>query len=151
MAWDVGANAGRFSVALLRNFDQVVAIEPDPGAADLLFRRASGHPGIHPVVMDITDPSPDRGWRWNERSRLTERAQPDFTIWLAVIHHLCLGRGYPLEQILDNIAELSPAAVVEFVDANDEMSQELRLPAHRFRTATLETRLPRRYQNASTS
>ena len=125
VAWDVGANAGRFSIALLHNFDQVVSIEPDPGAADSLFRRANEHPGIHPVVMDITDPSPDRGWRLNERSRLAERARPDFTIWLAVIHHLCLGRGYPLDQVLDNIAELSPAAVVEFVDPEDEMSQEL--------------------------
>lgn len=125
VAWDVGANAGRFSIALLPNFDDVVAIEPDPGAADLLFRRASNKPGLHPVVMDITDPSPDRGWRLNERSRLAERAQPDLTLWLAVIHHLCLGRGYPLDQVLDNIAELSPTAVVEFVDSNDDMSQEL--------------------------
>ncbi len=125
VAWDVGANAGRFSVALLRHFDQVVSIEPDPGAADLLFRRAAEHPGLHPVVMDITDPSPDRGWRLNERSRLTERAKPDFAIWLAVIHHLCLGRGYPLDQVLDHVAELTPAAVVEYVDPDDDMSQEL--------------------------
>lgn len=125
VAWDVGANAGRFSIALLSNFDQVVAIEPDPGAADSLFLRASDHPGLHPVVMDITDPSPDRGWRLNERSSLTERAKPDFTIWLAVIHHLCLGRGYPLDQVLDNVAEISSTAVVEFVDPDDEMSQEL--------------------------
>ena len=130
VAWDVGANAGRFSVPLLDSFDQVVAIEPDPGAADSLFQRARNHPGIHPVVMDITDPSPDRGWRLSERARLTERAKPDFAVWLAVIHHLCLGRGFPLDQVLDHVAEVSPAAVVEFVDPDDAMSQELLASRH---------------------
>ncbi len=125
VAWDVGANAGLFSTAMVDHFDSVVAIEPDPGAADLLHRRSLDHANLHPVVMDITDPSRDRGWRLQERASLSIRAPADFSTWLAVIHHLCLGRGYPLSEVMALIAETSPVAVVEFVDAEDDMAVEL--------------------------
>lgn len=125
VAWDIGANAGQYSLALLDHFEQVLAIEPDPGAADRLYRRAGEHANLHPVVMDIADPSPDRGWRLHERSALGRRAPADFAIWLAVVHHLCLGRGYPVDEVAALVAEVSPVAVVEYVDPADDMSVEL--------------------------
>ena len=127
VAWDVGANAGHYALALTGLVDTVVGIEPDPGAADRLHQRCRQHQGsgLHAVAMDITDPSPDRGWRLHERRALHHRARPDLALWLAVVHHLCLGRGYPVEEVLDLVAETSPVAVVEYVDPDDPMGQEL--------------------------
>lgn len=125
IAWDVGANTGVFSEILAGFFDTVVAIDSDVGAVDGMYRRLGDTRSIVPLVMDITDPSPDRGWHGRERRALTARAAPDFSVWLAVAHHICLGGEVPVGAFADLVADTSPAAVVEFVAPDDPMSQRL--------------------------
>lgn len=125
VAWDVGANAGHYAIALLPFFDVVVGVEPDPLAAERMYGRSRHHEGLQVAMMDITDPSPDRGWRNAERSTLRHRAAPDFSAWLAVVHHLCISHGYPVTEVLDLVGETSAASVVEFVDPADPKALEL--------------------------
>jgi hypothetical protein len=127
VAWDVGANTGVFSEILAKHFPTVVAIDSDSGAVDAMYRRLrdAGVGGIVPLVMDMADPSPDRGWRGKERPSLLRRAEPVFATWLAVVHHICLAGEVPVEGLLDLMAETSPHAVVEFVGPHDPMSRRL--------------------------
>jgi hypothetical protein len=128
LAWDVGANAGRHAVALLDAFPTVVALDGDSGAVDRMYRAFRGTAEgerIVPMVVDIADPSVNRGWRGAERRGLLERGKPDFALWLAIAHHICLGRGVPLSEFVALVAEVSAEAVVEFVDADDPMSRRL--------------------------
>lgn len=130
LAWDVGANTGRYSRALAARFACVVAMDADAGAVDRLYRalrQEGGAPAraIAPLVADLMDPSPARGWRGRERAGLLERGRPDLALFLGLVHHLCLGRGVPLDEFVDLACATAPAAVVEFVGAEDPMSQTI--------------------------
>lgn len=128
LALDAGANVGRHARILARTFDHVAALDADPGAVDRLYLQLKGTPEerkILPLVVDLMNPSPSQGWRGRERSSLGERMRPDLALYLALVHHLCLGAGVPLEEFVELVAETSPLAVVEFVSAADPMSQTL--------------------------
>ena len=129
LALDIGANAGHYSQILSPHFETVVAIEPDEAAADTLYRRLkdgalSGN--IVPMVIDIVDPPGGRGFGNRERQPALERIErADLVTWLAVIHHLVLGRNVPLELIFELAERLSDHHVFEHVDPKDEMSKLL--------------------------
>jgi len=128
LAWDVGANTGHYSRILARHYACVVAIDADAGAIDRLYAGLQAAPEaerIVPLVVDIMQPTPARGWRGRERAGLSERGRPQLALHLALSHHLCLGRGVPLDEWLDLVRETSPAAVVELVAADDPHSQAL--------------------------
>jgi hypothetical protein len=128
LAWDVGANTGRYARVLARRFDLVVAMDGDAGAVDRLYTALRGTPEARrllPVVVDVMNPSPAQGWRGTERSTLAARGVPGLALYLALVHHLCLGRGVPLAGFLDLVQETSPLSVVEFVTREDAMSQRL--------------------------
>ena len=126
LAWDVGANTGRYSRVLARHFEMVVAMDVDPGAVDRLYHDVQGtaeERAILPLVIDLMNPSPAQGWRGAERDPLLHRGRPALATYLALIHHVCLGQGVPLDEFLDLVRATSPAAVVEFVSIDDPMSQ----------------------------
>ncbi len=127
VAWDVGANTGFFSELLAEFYEVVVALDSDAGAVDTMYRRLreAGNRRILPLVVDITDPSPNRGWRGAERRSLAGRSEADFATWLAVIHHVCIAGEVPIGAFLDLVVETSPRSVVEFVSPDDPMAQRL--------------------------
>jgi ribosomal protein L11 methylase PrmA len=127
VAADVGANAGLFTRILSEQFVQVLGIDNDQGAVDQLYSstRLAGITNLTPLVVDITNPTPAFGWRGKERTSFVDRIQPDFATWLAVIHHLALGVGLPLQEIVSLVYEFSDEAVVEFVSMNDPMAQRI--------------------------
>jgi hypothetical protein len=127
-AWDVGANTGRHARLLANRVATVVAMDADPGAVDVLYRSLKANPPaarVLPLVVDVANPSPAQGWRGAERSEVESRSRPDLAIYLALLHHLCLGRGLPLKAVIDWIAETSELAVIEFVSADDPLSRML--------------------------
>lgn len=129
LAVDIGANTGRYSDTLAAHFDTVVAVEPDEAAADTLYRRVRNGDlasNITPMVMDLVDPSPGRGLMNEERSSALSRiANADLMTWLAVIHHLVLGRNVPVEMVFGLARSLSSRHVFEHVDPEDDMAQLL--------------------------
>ena len=111
VVWDVGANTGAFSEILARRLATVVAIDSYAGAVGAMYRRLrdAGNERIVPLLMEMADPSPDRGWRGQERRSLPQSGRPVLATWLAV-HHICLAGEVPVEGFLDLVVETSPHA-----------------------------------------
>lgn len=125
--WDLGCNSGEYSELALRSgARKVIGFEPDPGALNAAYRRAT-EKQLHflPLALDLANPSPALGWRQQERLGLAERRNADFVLCLALLHHLVLGRNLPLPQVLEWLISLAPRGVLEFVPKEDPMAQQL--------------------------
>ena len=127
LAWDLGCNDGRYSRIAAECCDYVVAVDGDHATVDALYRdlREVGERKILPLLMDLADPSPARGWRGLERGRLEERGIPDLVLCLALVHHLSIAANVPLAEVVDWLASLGATVVVEFADRDDEMVRRL--------------------------
>jgi SAM-dependent methyltransferase len=127
LAWDLGCNDGRYSRIAAETSDHVVAMDSDHASVDALFRslRADGDRRILPLVMDLADPSPNRGWQGLERLRLEDRGLPDIVLCLALVHHLSIGAHIPLASVIGWLRSLDAVLVVEFADREDGMVRRL--------------------------
>jgi hypothetical protein len=127
LAWDLGCNDGWFSRLVAEHADQVVALDGDDVVVDALYQslRKDGPANILPLVMDLVDPSPSRGWRLTERKAFTDRSQPDLVLALALVHHLSIGSNIPLDQVVDWFRSLGSPLLIEFVDRHDPMAKRL--------------------------
>jgi hypothetical protein len=127
LTWDVGCNDGRFARIAAESADLVVAFDADHATVDGLYRRLreEGREDILPLVMSVTDPSPDLGWRGRERASLDRRGTPELALCLAVVHHVCITGNVPVREFLDWLRSLDTALVIEFPDRTDPMVQRL--------------------------
>src|SRR6185437_6462275 len=125
LAWDLGANDGRFARALDAGY--VLALDGDERVVGELYAslRAEGSKTILPLVVDLADASPDRGWRGVERRRLEERGRPDLVLCLALVHHLAIGRNVPFAELVAWLRGLAARVVIEFADREDPMVARL--------------------------
>ncbi len=125
--WDLGANTGRYSRIAADAGKRVLAFDIDPAAAERNYRqlRAEGRADILPLILDVANPSPGIGWAGRERRSLLDRADPDITLALALVHHLAISRNVPLPMVLGLFADLAPWAIVEFVPKEDRMVRRL--------------------------
>lgn len=127
---DVGANTGHFSFLAAQAGASVVSLDFDAKSVDAIWHHASENGlNVLPLVQNIADPSPALGWRNRETKPFLERAAGDFDLvmMLALIHHLMLTNGIPLEEVVDLAAELSRGyCIIEYVGATDAMRQRLR-------------------------
>jgi hypothetical protein len=123
LVWDLGCNDGTYAKVCAGEGAYVVAADADHHVIDRLAREQ--HERILPLVVDLADPPPALGWRGAERRHLVARGKPDLTLALALVHHLAITRNIPLGELLDWLASLQGALVVEFVDPADEMAQRL--------------------------
>ena len=82
---------------------------------------------VLPLVVDLAEPSAGLGWRNSECQPFLERARgwPDLVLLLAVVHHLMVTAGVPLEEVVSLAAGLSRAAVVEYVGPQDGQFRRL--------------------------
>lgn len=124
---DLGCNDGRFARAAALHADQVVATDLDADVIDTLYRslRARGPANVLPLVMDIADPSPGLGWGGRERAAFEQRVKPDLVLCLALVHHLAVGRGIPLAEIVEHLCAYRAPVVVEVPHAEDPMVKVL--------------------------
>lgn len=127
LAWDLGCNVGIFSRIVAGHAKYVVAMDADQVAIDRLYRalKAEGSRTILPLVVNLTDPSPDLGWRNLERKRLSGRGRPELVIALALIHHVVIGGNIPLAEFLEWLRSLDAHLVIEFVTREDPMVKTL--------------------------
>jgi hypothetical protein len=127
LAWDVGGNDGRYALIAAEAADLVVALDADHATVDALYRRLRDErrEDILPLVMSVTDPSPDLGWRGRERASLERRGTPELVLCLAVVHHVCITGNVPVRELLDWLHSLGAALVIEFPDRDDPMVRRL--------------------------
>jgi hypothetical protein len=154
LVWDLGCNDGAFARIAAQHSGYVVAVDADDVVVDNLYRslREGGEPrNVLPLVVDLTDPSPARGWRNRERQAFLDRARPDVVMGLALVHHLAIAANVPLAQVLDWFASLGGTLIVEFVEPHDPMAR--RLLANKppgthdaYRTDAFETLLEERFE-----
>ena len=131
LVWDLGCNTGEYSRIAAEHALSVVAMDADHLAVDRLYQSLRRSPDardakvILPLVSNLADPSPNLGWRGQERKSLVERGRPELTLCLALIHHLVIGAGIPMRELLQWLAALNSRLVIEFVGKDDPMVQQL--------------------------
>ena len=148
--WDLGCNTGTYSRIAAERAGTVVAIDSDPLVVERLYQalKEDGAAGILPLVGDVADPSPDRGWRGAERPSLEGRGRPELILVLALAHHLVVEASIPLREVVAWLAGLGSAVVIEFVEREDPMVRAL-LDAKEERYADYDRRVfERRLQEA---
>jgi hypothetical protein len=119
--WDLGANNGLYTRLAADAGRTVMAVDGDPGAAEQLFRdlRKSDDRRITPLLIDLSNPSPALGWAGAERRSLSDRANADVLIALALVHHLAIGNNVPFDRISSYLAQLGRQLIIEFVPKED--------------------------------
>ncbi len=124
---DIGCNTGDYSaVALGNGANLAIGFDFDFGALDYAFNRAWRESlNFLPLHLDAANPSPNQGWLQAERHGLSERAQGDAVLALALVHHLAIARNIPLQQVIDWLVAMAPQGVIEFVPKTDPMVQRL--------------------------
>src|SRR5690554_4670141 len=125
---DLGANTGVFS-RLVQGLDDclVISMDVDPGAVEMNYLEAkrAGETHILPLVMDLTNPSPDIGWQNDERTSFSRRGPADLVLALALVHHLAISNNLPLPMISRALADLGRHLIIEFVPKEDSQVQRL--------------------------
>ena len=96
-----------------------------PSTASTARLRDEERTDILPLVMSLTDPSPDLGWRGLERARLERRGTPDLALALALIHHVVITGNVPVREFVAWLRSLDCALVIEFPERDDPMVQKL--------------------------
>ena len=127
LAWDIGCNDGRYALIAAESADLVVALDSDHATVDSLYRRLRDErrEDVLPLVMSVTDPSPDLGWRGRERASLERRGKPQLVLCLALAHHVCITGNVPVRELLGWLRSLDATVVIEFPDRADPMVQRL--------------------------
>ena len=125
---DLGANAGEYSrVARDAGASLVVAADADPVAVERGFRRltAGGEVNVHPLLVDLTNPSPLQGWDHAEWPSFAARGPFDAVLALALVHHLAIGNNVPLDGVAAMLTRLGRAVIIEWVPKQDPQVQRL--------------------------
>lgn len=127
LVWDLGCNTGRFSRMAEKHADCVVAADSDHASVERLYQsvKADGSLNVLPLVLDVTDPPPNLGWRGLERRAMLGRGRPDLVLSLALVHHLVITSNIPLAEVVEWFRELGGEVVVEFPTRDDEMVKRL--------------------------
>ncbi len=124
---DLGCNTGDYSRLAADAGAEVLAVDSDHDAVELLYRQLQTDPApITPMVVDLANPSPALGHLNAERPAFFERAQADCVLALALVHHLLVSANMPLSGICELLARLTRRdLVLEFVPRHDDMFQRL--------------------------
>ncbi|MCB1182914.1 SAM-dependent methyltransferase [bacterium] len=127
VVWDLGANDGTFSRVATGQGRLTVAADVDPSAVEKNWRRCrrGAEPLLLPLVMDLTNPSPDLGWAHAERDGLLARGPADAVLALALIHHLALSNNVPLDRCAAFFARAGRHLILEFVPKEDTQARRL--------------------------
>jgi hypothetical protein len=126
MVWDCGCNTGEYSFLAAHHAELVVALDADPVVINRLYVRARAvRANVLPLVVEITNPSPDQGWAQVEHYGLERRGPADMVLWLALLHHVTLTGGVPPDRQIAWIAKTANRAIIEFIPRTDPMARAL--------------------------
>ena len=121
---DIGANTGWFSVLAASLGASVIALEEDEACVDILYRRAKKQDlRILPLKVSFGELTREiRGTGGGLLYRAgVERLGADVVLVLGLAHHLVLGEGRSIDDVLDVFARLAKRTLVlEFVALDDD-------------------------------
>jgi hypothetical protein len=125
--WDIGCNTGVFSKLCCDHADHVIAVDGDQGAVEKLYlsEKIKDHSKILPLVMNLSNLSPNQGWQGHERAAFDNRKKPDLVLCLALIHHIRISANIPLNLFFEWLHSLKASILIEFVNRDDEMVAKL--------------------------
>lgn len=118
---DLGCNTGDYTkIALANGAACGLGFDFDQQALDTAHQRAKAESlNFLPLFLDAKNPSPDQGWRQDERAGFHVRTKSDVVLALAFEHHLAIAHNVPLDQVIDWIIGIAPNGVIEFVPKSD--------------------------------
>jgi 2-polyprenyl-3-methyl-5-hydroxy-6-metoxy-1,4-benzoquinol methylase len=121
-AIDVGANEGEFSLLLAKKGVQVISADFDHYSINRLYKKIKqdGIHNLHPLVLDLSNPSPAVGVNNEERTSFLQRSDCDLVLALALIHHLAIGKNIDFTKIAKLFRSLGKMLIIEFVPKEDE-------------------------------
>jgi SAM-dependent methyltransferase len=122
---DLGCNTGEYSRVALRAAAHVVSIDLDALAIDRLYRSLPPGTPQSLAVASLLNPTPAMGWELKERPSMLDRLEADGFLALALIHHLRVTGGVPLDRIVSQFFAIAPEGIIEWVDKDDEMVRRM--------------------------
>lgn len=125
--WDIGANTGIFSRVASDKGIPTISSDIDPAAVEKNYLECikSSRTNLHPLLLDLTNPSPGIGWANHERMSLIERGPADTVLALALIHHLAISNNLPFRKIAELFSKICNSLIIEFVPKSDSQVQRL--------------------------
>ncbi len=126
-AWDLGANTGVFSRILSRKGIFTVSFDIDWAAVHKNYTQMKNdhEENLLPLVLDLTNPSPNIGWDNDERHCISGRGKPDTILALALIHHLSISNNLPFNKTASFFSENTNHLIIEFVPKSDSQVERL--------------------------
>lgn len=124
-ALDAGANEGEFSLLLAERGIRTISADFDHFSINNLYKkiRQQSISNLHPVVLDLSNPSPAIGVNNEERTSFLQRAQAELVLALALVHHLAIGKNIGFTGMARLFATLGKTLLIEFVPKEDEKVQ----------------------------
>lgn len=124
---DVASNRGWYSqLAAARLGCNVISFDIDEPSIIQLFRDCTrDRLPVHPLVMDLSNPSAGVGPLSRAFAPAPERFKSEMVLALAIVHHLVFKRMLRFEQIAETLAMFSSRwLLVEFVPKEDRFVSE---------------------------
>jgi len=127
IVWDLGANTGVFSRLASQKEIKTISFDIDPAAIEKNYLDCikNNETNILPLLLDLTNPTPNIGWDNKERLSVIERGPTDVIFALALIHHLVISNNIPLSKIANFFKKNCKYLIIEFVPKNDSQVQRL--------------------------
>jgi SAM-dependent methyltransferase len=153
---DVGGNDGFTAAHLVRHAGaRVVVMDADAGALDVLQAGVAATPDVAnmvtPILGDITNLTPASGLLDREFAAFIARVRPSAVICQAVLHHVVITQGAPMQFAVDALAAFGAPVQIEFATEEDEKARLLlsQIPnwSGQYSTEALLAALRRRYAN----
>jgi cyclopropane fatty-acyl-phospholipid synthase-like methyltransferase len=124
-ALDIGANDGLYSQLLADKGMYTLVVDIDELAVDRAFK--GNYNLIHPIQMNLVNPTPAIGWNNIERKSFWDRCKVDVIQALAIVHHLVITHDISFEEIAKKLAQHTKYLIIEFIDPDDSQVQILLL------------------------
>ena len=152
---DVGGNDGMTAGNIVGATNaRAIVMDADAGALDALCRALEGNVSasrITPLIGDITNLTTGSGLLGAEWAAATARIRPDAVLCQAVLHHVVITQGTPMQLAVDALGAFGAPLQVELATPEDEKVRLLlsQIPnwSGEYSVAALVAAMRRRYAN----
>ena len=119
---DIGGNDGLIGERLAQELGaRVIVMDADSGALDALAATLGNtSTEVTPWVGDMTNPFPASGLLGQEFASIHQRVKPTAVLCQAVLHHIVITQGVPMQLAVDALASFGAPVQIEFAEPEDE-------------------------------